>query len=303
MNANQTANPGHRDEARLSSTHSSLARHMEAPAAPRARNPSRRILWIHIGTHKTGTSSIQVAAARERDLLRRHGLYVPKVGMTTEHSGHHNIAWDLRGDPRFRPVRGGLAELVAELTASGERRALISSEDLEYLVAYPERIAKLEGFLHSEGWEPAYIVYFRPQADYTASLFEELGKHGLTIDFARFATEILVRGQIVTKEDWLFSFDYVRFLERWRAATTGMIQTRVYERGRPTAHLIRDFLLLLGVDADAATLVAERSPKLNVGAPRRPGLGERLAAVLLEARFARSNACLRRSWGVKLSSR
>jgi hypothetical protein len=101
--------------------------------------------------------------------------------------------------------------------------------------------------------------------------------------------------------DWVFHLDFVRFLERWRAATTGEISARAYDRARLAPALIRDFLLLVGVDAPVAAAIAEQTPTLNVGSGGRRGLGNRLADILLRARFARSNARLRRSWKVELA--
>jgi hypothetical protein len=258
------------------------------------------MIWIHIGAHKTGTTSLQVAVARERDLLLRHGLYVPRAGMTDTHSGHHNIAWELRSDPRFRPARGGVAELIAELSEIGERRALISSEDFEYLVAYPKRLAAFETALRRRGWEPAYIVHFRDQAGYADSLYRELRKHGLTGDFSSFVAQILLQGRFVMKDDWLFSFDYARFLDHWSGAASGRIRTFAYRHDRPAPYLICDMLTLVGVETNVAAAVAERAAMLNVGNARRSGPRLRLAKILFGPRFARSNARLRRSWGVDL---
>lgn len=266
-------------------------------------NPARRTIWLHIGVHKTGTTSIQTTLARHRDLLRTHGVYVPKAGTVDACSGHHAIAWAALEDSRYRPAYGDIHDLCRELSVIPERVALISSEALEYLVEQGDALREIEAALLQVGWEARYVVYLRRQSGYAASLWNELAKHGLNVGYGRFVWEILLHGRFVMNRNWVFHFDFMRFLAHWRAATTGPIQARAYERDRPAAHLIRDFLLLLGVDADAAASVAERSPTLNVGAARRPGMGERLVAVLLEARFARSNARLRRSWGVDLSSR
>jgi hypothetical protein len=276
---------------------------MKASSNASMAAPNRRTIWIHIGAHKTGTTSLQVAVARERDLLLRHGLFVPRAGMTDTHAGHHNIAWELRSDPRFRPAQGGIGDLIAELSGIDEHQALISSEDFEYLVAYPKRLAAFETALRRRGWEPAYIVHFRDQAGYAVSLYHELRKHGLTGDFSSFAAQILLRGRFVMKDDWLFSFDYARFLDRWSRAASGRIRTFTYRRDRPASRLIRDMLTLVGVDTTVAAVVAERAAMLNVSNARRSGPKLRLAKTLFPPRFALSNARLRRAWGVDLSRR
>lgn len=274
-----------------------------APSEARPPRSQRRTIWIHIGIHKTGTTSIQTALARNRDLLRAHGVYVPKAGTIDRLSGHHAIAWAARGDPRYRAELGDIHDLCRELSVIEEPVALISSEALEYLVERGDALRDIETALRRAGWETCYLVYLRRQGDYAASLWRELAKHGLKVGYAGFVLEILVRGRFVMKGDWVFHFDFMRFLERWRAATTGAIRARAYESGQPAPHLIRDLLLLLGVDASAAVAVAERAPVLNVAERRRSGPVERLAHALLTIRFARSNLRLRRSWDVALASR
>ena len=113
---------------------------------------------------------------------------------------------------------------------------------------------------------------------------------------------VFVMGWVTNLEVMWEDPDFARFLERWRAVTTGAIQARAYEPSRPAAHLIRDFLLVLGVGAPAATVVAEQTPVLNVGERRRPGLMANVADALLMVRFARANARLRRLWHVDLTS-
>ena len=122
-----------------------------------------RTLYVHIGTHKTGTTSIQAFLRRDADLPARDGVYVPSTGAIHAHAGHHNIAWQLRGDPRFNTKHGGLGHLVDELAQAAEPKAVISSEDFEYPVQYPEALSRFEIALGSAGWVPTYIVFFRHQ--------------------------------------------------------------------------------------------------------------------------------------------
>jgi hypothetical protein len=90
-----------------------------------------KTLFVHIGTHKTGTTSIQAYLSKHAALLLRRGLYVPAIGSVWEHSGHHNVAWGLRDDPRFKPELGGFNELLLALRTASVDRAVISAENLE----------------------------------------------------------------------------------------------------------------------------------------------------------------------------
>ena len=79
-----------------------------------ATNRAHRIIWLHIGVHKTGTTSIQTALARHRDLLRTHGVYVPKAGTVDRCSGHHAIAW--AASSAIAGIAGVLFALVYDLS-------------------------------------------------------------------------------------------------------------------------------------------------------------------------------------------
>ena len=92
-----------------------------------------KTLYLHVGTHKTGTTAIQALLATRSEVFARSGLFVPRTGRTDEASGHHNIAWQLNDDPRYRPECGTLEGLCGELKASPHPVAILSSEDFEYL--------------------------------------------------------------------------------------------------------------------------------------------------------------------------
>jgi hypothetical protein len=92
------------------------------------RLPERRLV-VHIGLHKTGTTSIQRSLAADRAALMQQGIYIPRVG-TLPRRGHHNLGWQLNGDPRFSPKLGTLNDLIAELESITAPTIVISTESL-----------------------------------------------------------------------------------------------------------------------------------------------------------------------------
>ena len=112
---------------------------------------------------------------------------------------------------------------------------MISSEDFEYCVEHPERLADFERALRAAGWEPWYLVLFRRQRSYAVSLHAELIRHGLAASFPRFVAEILRRAKFVMKGDWCFYFDYAAFLDRWRRGATGAAAGSALRPGRGRA--------------------------------------------------------------------
>src|SRR5919108_6464449 len=56
---------------------------------------TKRVCYIHVGPHKTGTKAIQWFLKEHRDELLKHGCFVPESGNT--HGGDHAIARKLCG--------------------------------------------------------------------------------------------------------------------------------------------------------------------------------------------------------------
>jgi hypothetical protein len=53
-----------------------------------------------------------------------------KNGIHSPFAGHHNIAWELCGDRRFRPDLGTIDDFFSEIDKS-DRNVILSSEDFE----------------------------------------------------------------------------------------------------------------------------------------------------------------------------
>jgi hypothetical protein len=101
---------------------------------------------VHVGVHKTGTSSIQRVMRRYRDQLLEQGFLYPSFS-----PNHYDIHTAFCSDPlRYHMVRGRglktleevdelrarvLGSIVQELSESGAPRLLLCSEDIHILNA------------------------------------------------------------------------------------------------------------------------------------------------------------------------
>jgi hypothetical protein len=233
----------------------------DLPNAQRAR----KTIFIHIGTHKTGTTSIQNFLRRNAAELKRCGIFVPRSGTLSRTTGHHNIAWDIRSDPLLNPYNGGVEDLIVELELARENVAVISSEDFEYLVRYPDRLRHFHARLVGIGYDPKYLVFFRNTADYMKSLCAELKKEGVDKPLEWFEAEIKANGAITVHGDWYYDFDYDRFVSQWQAAVGDNILRFDYDEATQKAGLLPFFFETIGASREIVEASAAM-PKKNVRA-------------------------------------
>jgi hypothetical protein len=219
-----------------------------------------RRLHVHIGTHKTGTTSIQLFLHDHRQRLRASGIYVPTTGRVGP--GHHNLAWEPRRDVRFDPGRGSLGELIAELRGVKERVAVISSEDFEYLVRWPRLLRKFHRTLMRAGWAPHYVAFFRRPERYAPSLYGELQKHGLTMSYARFLMKIVRDGSFTFHKDWYFCFDRKEFIAEWKRSTGCSPLCLDYDETIGGEGVVSIFCRMIGASEDVIEK-AKSAPRLN----------------------------------------
>jgi len=212
-------------------------------------------ITIHIGTHKTGTTSVQRFMWDNRAELRDKGVLLPASGQLPK-SGHHYIAWELRNDFRLRKKSGFIAELLNELVENDLDRAFISSEDFEYLSNYPERLESFDTALQNLGYETEYLAFFRNRDDYAKSLFAELQKHKMTWSEAQFYEYLEKHNAIRFRGDWYFDFDKDRFIKRWESCANLNLTVYDFDTAKVAPGIIPQVLSHLDI---SGTLLAKGS--------------------------------------------
>jgi len=213
---------------------------------------SARICIVHAGTHKTGTTSLQVFFQMNFDAFASGGVHVLQAGRyKVERSdgtmgatgGHHGLAWDLVGGGREE-----LSKVVDELKTFGKRTALLSSEDFSLLYARPQELEALNEALRSVGYSPKIVLYLRAQAPYAESMYVERIKHEHVRPLERYLETIVEQGRYLpegTRQD--IAFEYTRLVEPFaRVFGREHVVVRAY-RSSPNAQAIfRDFLDVIG---------------------------------------------------------
>lgn len=139
---------------------------------------------IHIGLHKTGTTSIQAMLQDNIPMLRRNnfdlyqGLVYPEnhvelhaASMRPQRESGFKIRTNLRVDWRYiQKVRANISAFVAQSPAD---QIIFTNEGLS-LLRYPDELAHLKA-LFPEG-EFLIIVYTRNPKDYLRSYAAQLAK-------------------------------------------------------------------------------------------------------------------------------
>ena len=218
------------------------------------RGSRERSCFIHVGTHKTGTTAIQRFLAANRERLALDGLYYPSAGLLSDQlPGHHIVASELAGDRLFDRAAGTLGGVVAEIARARPRAACLSSENFEYLHVRGTALSALRDAIVAIGYRPRIVLYVRPQHDYAESLYAELVKHGMQVPFASFLDDVVGDGVVRYDRGWTFRFDYTKLASGF-ADVFGpeSVIVRAYRDDGSAGSIVQDFLGAIGFDGSSA---------------------------------------------------
>ena len=117
-------------------------------------------LILHVGTGKTGTTSIQVALSRNQAALAELGYHVVEGHRHHPHIGKQKLNWRNPADPAW----GVLAKEVERVRPTG-RHIIMSNEGLWRVE--PEFLQKFTEVF--QGYEPMVVMYVREQVEWVQS--------------------------------------------------------------------------------------------------------------------------------------
>jgi hypothetical protein len=218
-------------------------------------NQPERTVYLHVGTHKTGTTSVQAFITMNEPALATVGIFVPKAGRPTRawgtaNIGHHNIAWELNGLPSFRPEEGTFDQALEEIERRAAPRVVLSSEDFEWLHDKPSTMAYVKNRFAALGYATTVIVYLRAQPEYIQAMYTENAKAGIPVNFKAVLDDILERGAwVIENPSVRMAVDYAPLVDGF-ASVFGAERTivRPYRAGRRPAELLQEFLALVGAE-------------------------------------------------------
>jgi len=147
-------------------------------------------LFLHVGFHKTGTTSLQDALNRNRAELLTQGIVYPK---TRRFRAQHEFAWSAGqrgwGWKQFGGSQAGPgpARRMFRLIRSSKQDVIISSEFLSELT--PSKIQKLISSIGDKDLRVIFTV--RPVAKILPSAYQQEVKNGSKLTFDRWLERVL----------------------------------------------------------------------------------------------------------------
>jgi hypothetical protein len=213
----------------------------------------KRELILHIGTSKTGSTSLQHVLSRNRRALFAQGVCYPRSPGSTQHK---LVAYAVKsrqvveqrlasrvwsGDPGAVRVENFFEAFDAELAQlpAAISRVILSSEFIYILVRTPEEVRRLRDRLLEWFHTIKVVVYLRRQDAHFTSLYSQILRGG----------EVLAPDQIEMRVHRAHELDYEALLDRW-AEVYGQdnIVPRLFEKSAGKRFdSVQDFLTLCGL--------------------------------------------------------
>ena len=208
-------------------------------------------LIIHIGFHKTGTSSIQFFLHRNKNkLLKELGIYYPNTYIGESHNLYsYNL---INFFPPMAPdeIKIGKEKLIKnfsqELSNVNPKAVLMSAEDFLFSIDDIYDLVRI-----SEPKKLKIIVYFRRQDKMLESLHNESIKNLASVDFFSLCAFYIwyFHGRI-----FLNYYNFLKHLEDIFKAEITEIFPRIYFKDiNKNWDAVEDFCSLLGISKSAFT--------------------------------------------------
>lgn len=161
-----------------------------------------KIVYLHAGCHKTGSSSIQNTIKNNIDLLERNGISYPNFD--NEHRSHSGIFSDMFLSKSKLSSKKNKETLVRLLASSN--KLIISDEAISTLsLSHLEEIFNL---FKQAGYIIHVILYVRHPYPAFCSIMQQRIKVGLD-DFSDIISSLRFRSQYISNVIKVFSSDHI----------------------------------------------------------------------------------------------
>lgn len=234
---------------------------------------------LHIGAHKTGSTTLQHFLSRNDAALATQGVVYPRTGRSRDaiaYGAHHPVAAGLLGGFDADAFGAFADRLGAEIAAASSPRAVILSSETFSLIN-PRVLAQALDVLRKRlEVTPEIVLYERPQCGAIHSAYTQQAKTlAVHVPFAHFARALLEPGPN--------RFDYSKRLERLQSMDAAQVLPQLFTAGVKRQGIAASFLGAIGM-APAVTACAA-VPRVNeTPGPKTVFAGRILSALVHERR-------------------
>src|SRR6266545_5362705 len=196
----------------------------------------KRVCYIHIGPHKTGTTSIQWFLKENRLDLLKYGYFVPES--RARHGAHHVLARKLCGQELRAHQQSAAVDFARALDETTFEAVIVSSEALGGLLRFRDYAREFFSRIRELSLEPKLVLFARNPSQRINSAYSSVVK-----TFRRSEPfEAFVQG--VTQG---FVFKYSPFIELADAHDAELIAPP-FTRKTMVQGVVPEFLQAIGLD-------------------------------------------------------
>jgi len=211
----------------------------------------QKVLYLHIGTEKTGSTALQTVSGKNRDTLMRHGILYPRTPGERNHVKLTVFAADgpntlnlrrlagLVPDDKYKSFKAHFAdELRSEVLASQCTRIYLSNEHLSSRLISAQEVRRLATIVRPLADVVKIVVYLRPQPELFLSSYSTAIKAGRT------------KALEPPKETQDHRYNYERKLSLW-AEVFGEenVNVRIYDRNTLVGgDVVKDFFSIMAYE-------------------------------------------------------
>ena len=230
---------------------------------------------IHIGTHKTGTTTIQRFLGVNRNSLIMRGLYIPSS--VTETQAQHLELHAATGFPNILNVPDFVTNNICagtfhknefsledqekywgkyrheiETNCQKDISVFFSNENLIFLVE--DEISRLQKLMASLFDDVTIVLYLRRQPEYLVSLYSTHVRGGLTLGFNDYLNQF-------EKSPFLA---YHKIVKRWSFFGKDKLKIRIFDKQEfHNNDLLSDFAHTIGIDTTGLIPVQNEFPSMG----------------------------------------
>ena len=230
---------------------------------------------IHIGTPKTGTTTIQRFLAQNRSLLKNKGLYLPKT--KDERSCYYEELFAATVIPdSWHPILSYIGHYIGsrvfgkdftekdqenlwksirydiETNCKKNETVLFSCENYSHQTK--SEVARLKDLLNSLFDEVTVVCYLRRQPEYIVSFYQTLTRTGMHLNFLDYVSQ--------PEEHSILA--YHNIVERWSVFGKEKIKVRVFDTHEFCSNdLLNDFAYTIGIDLTGLERTGKKNSSLS----------------------------------------